>query len=136
MVTQADESTVRALMGEISQAFLKRDVATLDAIFDETFTLTDPYGEVVGKEEWLADVASGALAIESVESEDFDIRPVGDAFRVKGRLRLRAKYAKANYNGTFAYMGVYTKHADGWKLTLSSARRAPLTDTAAARPPN
>ena len=124
MHTEADEATVRALMGEISQAFLTRDVAALDAIFDDDFTLTEPTGDVVGKEEWLADVASGDLQVESVESEEFDIRPHGDSYRVKGRLRLRAKYSKASYNGTFAYMGVYARRGDAWKLTLSSARRA------------
>lgn len=61
--------------------------------------------------------------IESVESDDFDIRAAGDVYRVKGQLRIRATYSRANYNGTFKYMGVYAKRDDGWKLTLSSARR-------------
>jgi ketosteroid isomerase-like protein len=124
MVTEADEAAVRARMGEISRAFIDRDVTTLAEIFDESFTLSDPYGNVVSKEQWLADVAAGDLAVESVDSDSFDIRPVGDMFRVMGQLRLKAKYSKSNYNGTFKYLGVYTKHEDGWKLTLSSARRA------------
>jgi hypothetical protein len=43
-MTQADETTVRALMGDISRAFIDRDVATLDEIFDVDFTLSEPSG--------------------------------------------------------------------------------------------
>ena len=119
-----DETHVRSLMGEISRAFIERDVATLGAIFDDSFAFTDPYGAVLSKEEWLADVAAGELTVESAHSDAFDIRPVDDAtMRVRGQLTLRAHYSKSNYNGTFAYIGLYTKHGDEWKLSLSSARR-------------
>jgi hypothetical protein len=119
-----DETHVRELMGAISRAFMERDVATLNAVFDDTFAFTDPYGAVLSKEEWLADVAAGDLTIEAVQSDAFEIRPVGDdAMRVRGQLTLRARYSKSNYNGTFAYIGVYRKHGEEWKLSLSSARR-------------
>lgn len=125
MTETDDEVRVRALMSEISRAFIERDVNTLDQIFDESFTLTEPSGDVISKEKWLADVKSGDLRIESVESDAFDIRRVDESsYRVRGQLRIRAQYSKANYNGTFAYMGVYRRAHDGWKLVLSSARRA------------
>ncbi len=114
-------------MGEISRAFIDRDVDTLATIFDDDFTLSEPSGAVVGKQQWLGDVASGDLVIESVESDAFDIRRVGDAFRVRGKLTIRARYSKSNYNGTFGYMGVYAKNGDRWKLVLSSARRVQPT---------
>jgi hypothetical protein len=111
-------------MREISRAFIERDVATLGAIFDDSFAFTDPYGAVLSKEEWLADVATGELTVESTHSDAFEIRPVDDGtMRVRGQLTLRAHYSKSNYNGTFAYIGLYTKHGDEWKLSLSSARR-------------
>jgi hypothetical protein len=119
-----DETHVRNLMGEISRAFIERDVDRLNGIFDDTFAFTDPYGAVLGKEEWLADVATGELTVETVQSDAFDIRQVADdAMRVRGQLTLRAHYSKSNYNGTFAYIGLYTKHGEEWRLSLSSARR-------------
>jgi len=124
MTEQDEEAEVRALMGAISRAFVERDVDTLSSIFADDFTVSDPSGAVIGKEEWLADVASGDLTVESVQSDAFDIRKVGDSYRVKGQLQLRARYSRSSYNGTFTYMGVYSRHGDGWKLQLSSARRA------------
>lgn len=123
MTEPNEEAEVRKLMGEISRAFIERDVATLSEIFDDDFTLSEPSGDVVSKAQWLADVASGDLAIQSVQSNAFDIRRVGDAYRVRGELTLRAQYSKSNYNGTFGYMGVYAKDGNRWKLVLSSARR-------------
>jgi ketosteroid isomerase-like protein len=127
MTEREEELQVRHLMGEISRAFIDRDVDTLATIFDDDFTLSEPSGAVVGKQQWLGDVASGDLVIESVESDAFDIRRVGDAFRVRGKLTIRARYSKSNYNGTFGYMGVYAKNGDRWKLVLSSARRVQPT---------
>ena len=123
MSIETDELNARFLMQEIARAAIERDMAALDRIFDDDFTLTDPTGAVISKDEWLGDIASGALIIEGVESESFDIRPVGDTFRVKGRLRVASKSTKRSYAGTFDYLGVYTKHGDEWRLTLTSARR-------------
>lgn len=125
MSEEDDNKRIRALMGDISRAFIERDVATLDGIFDADFTLSDPYGAIVGKEQWLADVASGALAIESVQSDAFELRRAGDEVHVRGQLTLKARYSKSDYNGSFKYIGVYRKHGDAWKLLLSSARRLP-----------
>ena len=123
MTEQDDELQVRTLMGEISRAFMSRDVQRLSEIFDDSFTLSEPSGMVVSRERWLADVASGDLVVQSVQSDQFDIRPAGDAMRVRGQLTIRAKYSRADYNGTFKYIGVYRKQENGWKLSLSSARR-------------
>jgi hypothetical protein len=40
-------------------------------------------------------------------------------FRVRGQLTIRANH----YNGTFSYLGIYTKSHDEWRLSLSSTRR-------------
>jgi ketosteroid isomerase-like protein len=123
MPNSEDEARVRTLMGTISQAFINRDVATLREVFDDDFTLVEPTGDVVSKEQWLDDVERGDLVIESVESESFEIHPAGDTLSVRGVLKLRAKYSRNNYNGKFRYLGVYARRDGAWKLTLSSARR-------------
>jgi ketosteroid isomerase-like protein len=118
-----DETRVRALMREISRALQERDVPTLSGIFADDFTFADPSGAVLSKEQWLDDLASGDLTVESVSTDPVDVRAAGDAIRVRGQLSIRAKYSKSNYNGTFHYMGIYTKRDGDWKLALTSARR-------------
>jgi hypothetical protein len=78
---------------------------------------------VLSKEQWLDDLASGDLTVESVSTDPVDVRAAGEAIRVRGQLSIRARYSRSNYNGTFQYMGIYTKHDGDWKLALTSARR-------------
>jgi hypothetical protein len=119
-----DEERVRSLMGEISIAFIGRDGAALREIFDDSFTLLDPDGKVLSKDQWIADVENGDLTVQSVDSEAFDIQRVDEnAFRVRGQLRMSARYSKGDWNGSFKYLGLYQKHDSGWKLVLSSAQR-------------
>lgn len=123
MSQEDDILAVRGMMKEFTRACIERDTAALERIFDPSFTLTDPTGEVIDKDEWLADIASGAVVIEAVESESFDARPFDDGCRVKGKVRIASRSTKRSYEGTFTYLGVYRRAADGWKLTLSTAKR-------------
>ena len=96
-------------------------LATLDRVFDDEFTFTDPGGPIVSKKQWIADIASGALTFQSIESNAFELRQTEDVARVHGELTVRARYSKSNYNGTFRYFGVYMKEGDDWKLLVTSA---------------
>lgn len=124
MSQQDDEIRIRALMNEIARACFARDLVTLDRVFADEFTFIDPGGPIVSKEQWLEDIGSGALTFESIESNSFELRHHGDTARVHGELTVRARYSKSNYNGTFRYMGVYTRQGDDWRLLVTSARPA------------
>ena len=124
MAENDDESRIRVLMGEIARACFARDVETLDRVFAEDFTFTDPGGPVVSKKQWISDIASGELTFESIESNAFELRQTAGIARVHGELTIRARYSKSNYNGTFRYLGVYMKQGDDWKLLVTSARPA------------
>lgn len=130
-MTQAeDEELVRGLMRETARAFLERDLAALDRVLAGDFTYTDAAGVVGDKQRWLADVASGDLQFESIASDALDVKRVDDhQIRVRGQLTLRARYTRSNYNGTFRYLGLFTNHGGEWKLQLSSARVAPVTES-------
>jgi hypothetical protein len=120
---ETDELRVRFIMGEIQRAFMVGDAESLDRILAPDFTFTDPWQRVISKENWLRDIANGDLLVESVDSDEFVVRHVGDSLVVSGRLNIRAHYTKGNYNGSFRYMGVYEKVGDEWKLSVTAARR-------------
>jgi ketosteroid isomerase-like protein len=120
---QDDEIQVRALMREILRAFREHDVAALDRVFADEFTFSDPSGPVISKQQWLADIASGNLVFDSIEAGDVEFRHLGDRAIVLGQALIKARYTKGDYNGTFRYIGVYTRQDGGWKLELTSADR-------------
>ena len=123
MTERDDEEEIRSLMRELHRAFAEHDVETLDRVLADDFAFTDPRGPVVGKRQWLADIASGELVFDSVEAGDVEFRHLGDHAVVVGRARLRARYTKSDYTGEFEYVGVYRRHGDSWRLELTSARR-------------
>jgi ketosteroid isomerase-like protein len=123
MAEQEDEVHIRALMREILRAFREHDIATLDRVLADDFTLSDPGGAVRSKEQWLDDIAKGNLIFDSIEPGDVRFQHLGDQALVMGSAEMRARYTKSDYNGRFQYLGVYKKHNGDWKLVLTSAER-------------
>ena len=123
MTERDDEARIHELMGETARAFRAHDVAALDRVFADDFTFTDPAGPVISKEQWLKDVASGELVIESLVPGPVEFRHLGDKVIVLGSATLRARYSKSDWNGSFRYMGVYAQRDGDWTLVLTSADR-------------
>lgn len=126
---QSREDEIRVAMAVLAAALLQRDVATIAEALDEDFTGFDPAGVVVSRERWLSDVASGELQFTSIQSDEIEFTHADDdTVHVRGQLTFQAHYTRSNYNGSFRYLGVYTKRDGVWKLLLSTARRvAPET---------
>ncbi|HYO76966.1 MAG TPA: nuclear transport factor 2 family protein [Thermoanaerobaculia bacterium] len=124
MIDEKKELAIREAMRDLARAFLERDVAVLNEALDDDFTGFDPGGVVVSKARWLADVESGELVFQRINSDEIEFLEGGDdSVRVRGQLTFTARYTRSNYNGSFRYLGVYAKRGDKWKLVLSTARR-------------
>ena len=120
----AREDEIRAAMRDLAAAFLERDVTRAAAALDDTFTGFDPAGIVVSKEQWLDDLASGALVFTSIASDELEFSHAPDGtVHIRGQLTFAARYTRSSYNGSFRYLGVYAQRDGRWKLMLSTARR-------------
>ena len=118
-----DEHTVGAHMAALYRAFREADVGTLDQIFADEFTFSDPNGPVMSKEKWLADIERGDLIFDEIETGPVSMRHLGDQVLVDGEARLRVRYTESNYNGRFRYLGVFAREGERWRLRLTSAVR-------------
>lgn len=114
-------------MREILRSLRERDVAYLRRVFADDFTFSDPAGPVVGKEEWLHDLATGALVFDEIVPGEIDLKQTGETVRVIGDVDFKARYAKSNYNGSFRYIGVYARFKGEWKLLLTAMDRTNYT---------
>lgn len=124
ILTEQDETDIREHMGAIYRAFLTRDVEALQRLLADEFTFCDPSGmQIATKEQWLRDIGSGELTFHSIAPGNVDIDTSGDTVRVRGNATLSTRYPRSNYNGTFRYIGVYTRRDGQWQLLLTSAQR-------------
>lgn len=71
----------------MNRAMVAQDVATLDRILDDNFTLTHMTGYIQAKAEWLADVASGRMRYFS--TDEVSVETTGE--QTIGRAVTKAK---------------------------------------------
>jgi ketosteroid isomerase-like protein len=124
MIT-SDQQTINMTANEISR-LLERfaeaqrlsDLDALSELLTEDFKLVGPLGFVVPKRQWLEQFRSGALAIESLEWDDVDVRTHAEAgFAIAiGRLTQTATYADKRADGAFRVTAVAVAHGGSWHL--------------------
>ena len=101
------------------EAFAKRDVATLDDIWADDYTFTNPHGALLTKKQRLENIRSGHTQIESVASEDEDVRVYGDTAVITARITLKGKYSGKESSGQYRSISVWVNQQGRWRLVAN-----------------
>ncbi len=114
------ERAVLAAMENYKQAILDRDTAELARIWTENYTLINPQGGLVTREERLANLGSGNTNVQVIDNErEITVRLFGDAAIVQNLSTLRGTFSGAptdtDLRGTF----VWVRRNGGWKLVTN-----------------
>ena len=127
------DADVKKLITDLSAALSKNDVAALDKIYADDYTLVTQTVEMFTKAQRLEAIKSGDLKFESVAFSDVKVRAYGDSAVAiagsKGKSTNKGKTEETSYRITF----VANKTKDGWRLVsahLSPMPEAAKTDTA------
>jgi ketosteroid isomerase-like protein len=107
---------LRELERQLAEAETQADVATLDAIATQDFTLVGPAGFVLGKSQWLDRYREGALVTRSLALEDTTTRFYGDTAVTIGRHVQRAEYQGRPANGEFRATHIAVSDRGQWRL--------------------
>ena len=99
-----------------SQAEMRADTGTLEAISTSDFTLVGPLGFVLDKEQWLERYRSGDLVTDSLSLEDPAIRVYRDAAVTLARHIQRASYQGRPANGQFRTTHIAVRDDSRWLL--------------------
>lgn len=73
------EPEIRHLHELQREAFLKKDVATLERLFADDFVVTNPFGQFLNKQQTLARVRDGEIDFERFERTLDYVKVYGDA---------------------------------------------------------
>ena len=95
------------------EAFAKRDVTTLDDIWADDYTFTNPHGALLTKKQRLENIRSGHTQIESVASEDEDVRVYGDTAVITARITLKEA------SGHYRSISVWVNQQGRWRLVAN-----------------
>jgi ketosteroid isomerase-like protein len=116
-VLQAEREWVRAHQ--------ELDVAALDRLMAEDYTIIDSRGAVRGKVETLASYQSQTRNWESADSDEYDVRVYGDTAVIIGRWRARGSNAGEAFDYAARFMAVYVKRGGRWQIVADQS--TPIT---------
>lgn len=123
-MTINDEDILEQLERRWVTALVQRDASELGEIWDQAFVFTDPEGKVMSREQCLAELAAGKLAIEDAQVLRLKVQVFGETGVVLGIIALRGRSGKTKYDGEYSFMDVFAKRDGRWRAVLSSGDRA------------
>jgi ketosteroid isomerase-like protein len=98
------------------------DVATLDRILVDDWTVTHANGNTDAKSKYLADLESGARTFTgSVTEDDVIVRVYGDTAVVAGSSDSAVTFNGQRQGGKLHFTRVYVKRGGAWKMIVSHA---------------
>lgn len=114
--TTATAEEIRELGRRWAEAEQRGDVAALDALSTEDFTLVGPVGFVLRKPQWLDRYRNGDLVTRSLVWDEVEIRDYGDAAVAVGRHTQQASYRGNPADGSFRITHVFVGQVGRWLL--------------------
>lgn len=110
------EAQVLRLAVGYRDAYLNSDVASLDRLLDDDWTLvTAGCGDVVRKPGQLEDLKSGKLAVESIEDSGVAVQVYGDVAIVTGLRKSKVSYNKRDVSDLARYTQIYVRKDESWR---------------------
>jgi len=113
---------VLAVERQWNEARARADVAALDRILVDDWTVTHANGTTDAKAKYLADLKSGARTFTgSVTEDDVVVRMYGDTAVVAGSSDSTATFNGQRQGGKLHFTRVYVKRGGAWKMIVSHA---------------
>jgi uncharacterized protein (TIGR02246 family) len=118
------EHEIRTMMQQFLQALARRDVAALDRIWADDYTFINPMGQLVTKQQRLANLTSGATAFGAIENiGEAQVRVYGNSAVVTSRASVIARYSGQEGSGDYRAMSVWVKRNGRWQLVANQITR-------------
>jgi ketosteroid isomerase-like protein len=123
----ATEKEVRDALDKYRTALTQHDAAALKQIWADNYTFINGTGEILTKDQRLANLASGATALDTITmGNDMKVRVYGNDTAVStSRVTLKGKYSGKAVSGDYQSMTVWVKRPSGWQLVANQV--TPIT---------
>jgi len=118
------EKDIRALEDQWNDARAHADVATLDRMLADGWTVVHGDGTMNTKAEYLADLKSGARKFDGgVVVRDFTVRVYGDTAVAAGRSESKVTINGKPQGGSLRFTRVYVRRDGRWLMIATHATR-------------
>jgi ketosteroid isomerase-like protein len=115
-----DTSTILDLEQRLAQAWVRRDRAFIDDVLAAEWSVTDPSGRVLGKQQVLDETfSSDERQIDSMTVDDVTVRVFGGVAVATGRTRASGSYKGAPASVVLRFTDVLQRRDDRWQFVVS-----------------
>jgi ketosteroid isomerase-like protein len=115
-----DTSTILDLEQRLAQAWVRRDRAFIDDVLAAEWSVTDPSGRVLGKQQVLDETfSSDERQIDSMTVDDVTVRVFGGVAVATGRTRASGSYKGARASVVLRFTDVLQRRDDRWQFVVS-----------------
>ena len=115
------EQQIRALESAWIDTYLTLDAEGFAALMAETFVYTSAEGEVLTKEAYVDNLASGEIEMRGFENEDLEITVYGDTAVTTGTAILDASYSGQDISGPNRFTRMWVNLDGEWKAVALHA---------------
>ena len=123
--TDADvEATVKKIEQEIVDAILKSDTAAIEKHLTSDYLGVGPDGGIQNKSEFIADVKSGALKLESSTMSDMKVQVADpDMAAVVYRTNDKGTYKGKDITGEYRWIDIFVKRDGKWQVAIDQGTK-------------
>jgi ketosteroid isomerase-like protein len=107
---------IATLHDQYTQALLNKDVAALDRIWADDLTFVNPRGELLGKQERMENIRTGATAFKSIRVSEQVIRTHGQAGVATVKVAADAQYSGQQSSGEYRVTTVWARRNGTWQM--------------------
>jgi ketosteroid isomerase-like protein len=119
------EEELLKLEEAFSEAIVKNDLEGIGRLVADDWIIIDPNGEIVDRTRFFEVIKSGALAHDTMESEDFRVRVYGDSAVVTAVTRTKGKFMGQEFSTQERATDVFVKRDGRWRCVLTHLTRFP-----------
>ena len=113
------EATVKKIEQEILDGILKSDTSALEKYLTSDYLGIGPDGATQNKSEFMADVKSGTLKLESSEMSDMKVQVSDpDMAVVVYRTNDKGAYKGKDISGEYRWLDVFVKRGGKWQIAI------------------
>jgi ketosteroid isomerase-like protein len=115
-----DPETVKNELATLERRLIvavqRKDMDTLNEIWDDEYFGTAPNGATVTKADLMAAVKDGVIEIESIDPEDLNVRLFGDVAVMTGKASVKAKVVNDAFAANVRGTGIFVNRSGKWKI--------------------
>jgi uncharacterized protein (TIGR02246 family) len=107
---------ITSLLDQYRQALQNKDAAALDRIWADDLTFVNPRGELLGKQDRMDNIKSGATAFKSIRVSDQNVRAYGEAAVATSRVAIDAQYSGKEGTGDYRVTTTWARRNGTWQM--------------------